>query len=149
MAEVLAAEGVVGAFGIDFLVTDSGEVSLSEINLRMGGTTHPFWMARLATGADYDPLTGEMRVEGGGGTRCYLATDNLKSSRLVGRTPAEVIATVDKSALAFDAATGIGVTLHLLGALPVAGKMGVTCIAETTEQADAMYQDVLVALDAR
>ena len=85
----------------------------------------------------------------GGGTRCYLATDNLKSARLVGRTPAEVIATVDTSGLAFDPATGIGVTLHLLGALPGAGKMGVTCIAETTEQADQMYQDVLVALDAR
>ncbi len=153
VAEVLAADGVVGAFGIDFLVTAGGPVtgrgtvSLSEINLRMGGTTHPFWMARLAAGADYDPSTGEMRVEGGG-TRCYLATDNLKSSRLVGRTPAEVIATVDKSGLAFDPATGVGVTLHLLGALPVAGKMGVTCIAETTEQADEMYQDVLVALDA-
>jgi PGM1 C-terminal domain/ATP-grasp domain len=148
VAEVLAAEGVVGAFGIDFLVTDHGEVSLSEINLRMGGTTHPFWMARLATGADYDPSTGEMRVEDGG-ARCYLSTDNLKSARLVGRTPAEVVATVDRSGLAFDPATGIGVTLHLLGALPGAGKMGVTCIAETTEQADQMYQDVLVALDAR
>ncbi len=148
VAEVLAAEGVVGAFGIDFLVRGDGRVSLSEINLRMGGTTHPFWMARLATGADFDPSTGEMRV-GGGGTRCYLATDNLKSARLVGRAPAEVIATVDASGLAFDPATGIGVTLHLLGALPAAGKMGVTCIAETTEQADQMYQDVLVALDVR
>ncbi|MEA2704421.1 MAG: hypothetical protein QOD63_2366 [Actinomycetota bacterium] len=146
VAEVLAEEGVVGAFGIDFLVTGDGAVSLSEINLRMGGTTHPFWMARLATGGDYDPSTGELRV--GGGTRCYMATDNLKSPRLVGRTPAEVIATVDGSGLAFDPATATGVTLHLLGALPGAGKMGVTCIAETTEQADRMYQDVLTALDA-
>jgi hypothetical protein len=77
-----------------------------------------------------------------------MATDNLKSPRLVGRTPAEVIATVDGSGLAFDPATATGVTLHLLGALPGAGKMGVTCIAETTEQADRMYQDVLTALDA-
>lgn len=152
VAEVLAAEGVVGAFGIDFLVTDdgpaagSGAVSLSEINLRMGGTTHPFWMARLATGGEFDPSTGELRV--GDGTRCYTATDNLKSPRLIGRTPAEVIATVDASGLAFDPDTASGVTLHLLGALPVAGKMGVTCIAETTEQGDEMYQELLAVLDA-
>src|SRR5205807_593360 len=38
---VLAGEGVIGPFGIDFLVTPD-EVYLSEINLRMGGTTHPF-----------------------------------------------------------------------------------------------------------
>jgi biotin carboxylase len=147
VAEVLAAEGVVGAFGIDFLVTGDGAVSLSEINLRMGGTTHPFWMARLVTGGEFDPAAGELRV--GDGVRAYTATDNLKSPRLVGRTPAEVVATVDRSGLAFDPSTGTGATLHLLGALPRAGKMGVTCIAESAEAADRMYQEVVAVLDAR
>ena len=92
----------------------------------MGGTTHPFWMARLATGGTYDQESGELRVPGGG-ARCYVATDNLKS-RAAGRArrPAEVIARIDEAGLAFDPATGTGVTLHLLGALPGAGKMGVT-----------------------
>jgi hypothetical protein len=154
VAEVLAAEGVVGAFGIDFLVSGGAggvapggdTVTLSEINLRIGGTTHPFWMARLATGGEYDASSGELRV--GSGTRCYMATDNLKSPSLVGSSPADVIATVDRSGLAFDPATATGVTLHLLGALPGHGKMGVTCIAETTEQADEMYQDLLAVLGA-
>ncbi|MDP9069934.1 MAG: ATP-grasp domain-containing protein, partial [Actinomycetota bacterium] len=56
VGEVLAGEGVMGSFGIDFVVVrhDGGdEVYLSEINLRMGGTTHPFWMARLASGGVY------------------------------------------------------------------------------------------------
>ncbi|MEA2973299.1 MAG: hypothetical protein QOG82_1757 [Actinomycetota bacterium] len=146
VAEVMVARGVIGVFGIDFLV-DQDRVTLSEINLRMGGTTHPFWMARLATGGTYDQESGELRVPGGG-VRCYVATDNIKSLRLLGSQPAHVIARIDEAGLAFDPATGCGVTLHLLGALPGAGKMGVVCIAETPEAADDLYVRVLEALDA-
>jgi hypothetical protein len=73
IGEVLAGEGVVGSFGIDFLVV-GGHVYLSEINLRLGGTTHPFWMARLATGSAYDLATGELRRPDGS-PRCYVAND--------------------------------------------------------------------------
>ena len=146
VAEVMVARGVIGVFGIDFLV-DEDRVTLSEINLRMGGTTHPFWMTRLATGGTYDQESGELRVPGGG-ARCYVATDNIKSLRLLGSQPADVIARIDESGLAFDPSTGTGVTLHLLGALPGAGKMGVVCIAETPEAADDLYVRVLEALEA-
>jgi hypothetical protein len=147
VAGVLAGRGVTGVFGIDFLVDDD-RVTLSEINLRVGGTTHPYWMARLATGGRYDQDAGELRVPGGG-SRCYVATDNLKSERLVGRTPAEIIERIDQAGLAYDPSTTTGATLHLLGALPVAGKMGMTCIAATPEDADDLYRQVLLALDAR
>ncbi|HJV08358.1 MAG TPA: ATP-grasp domain-containing protein, partial [Acidimicrobiales bacterium] len=112
VGEVMAGEGVIGSFGIDWLVTPEGDVYLSEINLRMGGTTHPYWMARLAGGASYDPVAGELV----GPRLCYTATDNIKLPRLVGRTPADVIGLVDGAGLAFDPSTGVGVTLHLLGA---------------------------------
>ena len=144
VAEVLAGYGVMGSFGIDFLVAHGhggNAVYLSEINLRMGGTTHPFWMARLATGGHYDTSTGELVV--GGHRKRYVATDNIKSPALVGRTPAEVIAAVDRSGLAFDSATGKGATLHLLGALRPYGKMGATCIADTLEEADALADELL------
>ncbi|PLS75832.1 MAG: hypothetical protein CYG61_05220 [Actinobacteria bacterium] len=150
VAAVLAAEGVLGSFGIDFVVlpgTDEAgghEIYLSEINLRMGGTTHPFWMARLATGGIYDAGTGELRVADG--TRTYVATDNLKSERLAGSTPAEVIEAVDKAGLAFDPLSRTGATLHLLGALPGFGKMGVTCVAETLEDAEALYREVVATI---
>src|SRR5437764_5812636 len=42
VGEVLAADGVIGAFGIDFVLVPKGkhwDIRLSEINLRMGGTT--------------------------------------------------------------------------------------------------------------
>jgi len=144
---VLAGRGITGVFAIDFLV-DGDSITLSEINLRMGGTTHPFWMARLATGGAYDQASGELVVPAGG-SRCYVATDNLKSAQLVGRRPADVIGRIDDAGLAYDPSTATGVTLHLLGALPLAGKMGVSCIAPTPEEADELYRRVLIALDAR
>jgi hypothetical protein len=141
VGQVLAAEGVVGAFGIDFLVVGD-DVYLSEINLRLGGTTHPFWMARLATGSRYDLASGELRRPDGN-ARYYVATDNLKSDRLRGRSPGDAISLIDGSGLGYDPASGCGVALHLLGAVPVAGKFGATCIADSPSAADDLYRALL------
>jgi len=110
----------------------------------MGGTTHPFWMARLVTGGTYEPATGELVTARG--PRTYIATDNLKHEALVGAAPAGVIAEVDRRGLAYDPASATGVTLHLLGALREHGKMGVTCIAETTEAARELHEEVTAAI---
>ena len=144
VAEVLAAEGVMGSFGIDFIVPPDGEVYLSEINLRMGGTTHPYWMARLATGGTYDAETGELVVRGQ--RRCYVASDNLKADALKGRTAVDVIAEVRRRGWAFDPERGTGATVHLLGALPEHGKMGVTCIGATMDEAQSLFAEVNAAL---
>jgi len=147
---VLAAEGVVGSFGIDFLVVPYGrppvgrDVYLSEINLRMGGTTHPFWMVRLATGGRYDVASGELTA--GGRAKSYVATDNIKSASLVGRTPASVIEAVEGAGMGFDPASATGVTLHLLGAVPGFGKVGLTCIADNPEAAEALSQQATEVL---
>ena len=148
VADVLAAEGVIGSFGIDFVVVPEGDgrvVYLSEINLRLGGTTHPFWMARLVTGGTYDEDRGELLA---GAAPChYVATDNLRSPALVGRRPAEVIDAVEGLGLGFDAATGTGVTLHLLGALPRYGKMGAVCIGHSPEEADELDRRLHAAVE--
>ncbi|MBV8984356.1 MAG: hypothetical protein JO248_07945 [Acidimicrobiia bacterium] len=151
VGEVLAADGVIGPFGIDFVLLpgdadgdDRWEYNLSEINLRMGGTTHPFWMARAVTGGVYDPSTGDLVVDGK--PKCYVASDNLKSQGLIGRSPAEVIRAVEDAGLAFDAGRGVGATLHLLGALPRFGKMGVTCVADSPDEAHALYEEVSALL---
>ncbi|MDQ6724607.1 MAG: peptide ligase PGM1-related protein [Actinomycetota bacterium] len=146
VGEVMAGEGVIGSFGIDFLVTPDGDVYLSEINLRMGGTSHPYWMARLATGGTYDVTSGELVAAGR--PRCYTATDNLKMPGLAGSDPATVIAAVDRADLAFDPSTGTGVTLHLLGAVPGHGKLGATCVADSPEAADDLYVQLVSILSA-
>jgi hypothetical protein len=53
-----------------------------------------------------------------------------------------MIATIALAGLAFDPGSCTGVTLHLLGALPQYGKMGVTCIADSLADADALYDAV-------
>jgi biotin carboxylase len=149
VGRLLASKGVIGSFGIDFLVAHGhggNAVYLSEINLRMGGTTHPFWMARLATGGVYDLASGELVA--GGRPRRYVATDNLKEPSLVGCSPATVIDAVDRAGLAFDPSTGSGATLHLLGALRPYGKMGATCIADTLDDAEALYKELIGVLTA-
>jgi len=150
VGEVLAAQGVIGSFGIDFLVVpDDGDwvrIYLSEINLRMGGTTHPFWMARLATGGTYDPDGGTLVA--GGKAKSYVATDNFKSPALVGRSPASVIASVDQAGLGFDPASATGVTLHLLGAVPGYGKLGATCVADSATEAEDLHRRVTALLGA-
>ena len=146
VAAALAARGVIGSFGIDFVVVPDRGIFLSEINLRMGGTTHPFLMARYVTGGTYDQSRGELLV--GGGPRVYKASDNLKSPAYVGLTPGVVIDAVADAGLAFDPATGTGATLHLLGALRVYGKYGLVCIARSPAEADELYDRVVATVDA-
>ncbi len=144
VAEVLAGHGVIGIFGIDFLVAPGrrgNAVYVSEINLRMGGTTHPFWMARLATEGEYDRATGELVCPTG--PKRYVATDNLHEPSLVGVTPRQVIDAVDRAGLGWDPASRTGAALHMLGALGGWGKMGVTCIADSLPEAEAMYDAVV------
>ena len=146
IAKVLAGEGVIGSFAMDFVVGAKGDVFLSEINLRMGGTTHPFLMTRFATQGRYDEATGELHTDQG--PRCYVATDNLKAPEYVGLDPVAIIRAVQAEGLAFDRATQSGITLHLLGALRGYGKLGAVCISESMTDADELY-DGLVGLLAQ
>lgn len=61
ISDVLRQRGVIGRFGVDFVSTKQGEQwdhCAIEINLRKGGTTHPFMMLQFLTDGDYDPETG-------------------------------------------------------------------------------------------
>lgn len=139
----LADAGVVGPFAVDYSVVPSGQdppdIRLSEINLRLGGTTHPFAMARTVTGARADAATGLRTADG---ERVYVASDNLKEPRLIGVTPSEVIARIDEAGLSFDPRRATGVTLHLLGAVEDYGKLGTVCIAPSHAEAEALLTDL-------
>lgn len=141
VARALAEHGVIGSFGIDFVVVPGRAVFFSEINLRLGGTTHPFLMARHITGGAYDQATGQLFVDGA--PRVYKASDNIKSERYLGLEPAKLIAAVDDAGLAYDPVTKVGATLHLLGAVPRYGKLGLVCIAASHAEADQLHDAVL------
>ena len=147
VARVLAERGVIGAFGIDFVIApgDSPTPYLTEINLRMGGTTHPFLMAEFATGGAYDETTGELVADGR--AKHYTATDNLKSDAYTRVPPEALIRAVDDEGLGFDPTTNTGVLLHLLGALKRHGKVGMTCVGDSAEEADALFEKTKAVLD--
>jgi PGM1 C-terminal domain/ATP-grasp domain len=148
VAKTLAAKGVVGSFGIDFVIVPSDgqpAIYLSEINLRLGGTSHPFYTARFATGGSYDPVGGTLVVEGA--ERCYIATDNLKSERYKALKPSDLLAHIEAEGLAYRRDSGTGVILHMLGAVAEHGKLGVTCIAATIDEANDLYAAFVACLE--
>lgn len=148
VGRTLAASGVIGSFGIDFVIVpvgDADDAFLSEINLRLGGTTHPFLMAKYVTGGTYDEITGELTVEGV--PVAYVATDNLKSESFKAFTPGRVIEALRERGLSYDRASRRGVLLHLLGALPEFGKLGALCIGTSLEDASGLYDQLLAFLE--
>ena len=147
IARVLSERGVIGSFGIDFVIGPGDPLVpyLTEINLRRGGTTHPFLMTEFVTGGSYDDATGDLLVDGR--PKHYVATDNLKSDAYVGIAPETLIGAIDDAGLAFDPVTKTGVLLHLLGALKKHGKAGMTCVADSRAEADALYEMAAAVLE--
>lgn len=148
IGKILAGKGVVGSFGIDLLVRRRDErhdIYLTEINLRLGGTSHPFYMARFATRGTYDAATGRLLVEGS--PRAYVATDNLKSDAYKAIGVARLLDELHERGLAFDRSSRTGVTVHLLGAMTDHGKLGATCIAPSIDAAEDLYADLVATLD--
>jgi hypothetical protein len=148
VAKQLADEGVIGAFGIDFVIlqeTSGNRAFLSEINLRLGGTTHPFQIARLLTGGVMDTDGSHLVVDGK--PKFYVASDNLKSERYEGLAAEDLIQRMDETGLAFDPSTKTGAALHLLGAVRKYGKLGVTCIADSRDGAETLFEHVLAEID--
>jgi hypothetical protein len=148
-ARILARRGVLGRFAIDFLsvrVGDGWRHHAIEINLRKGGTTHPFLMLQFLTDGRYDPGTGEFRTPTGQPC-CYYASDNLEAAGYQGLTPADLIDIAAVNGLHYHGACQEGVAFHLIGALSEFGKLGVTCIGSTHERAEALYRRTVSILD--
>ncbi len=151
IGEVLAARGVVSRFAVDFLVwRDDPEVDWNlaalEINLRMGGTTHPFLALQFLTGGRLDRETG-LFFSPTGLAKYYRATDNLRSDAYCGLLPDDLIEILTINRLHYSLATDSGVLFHLIGAVSEFGKLGLTAIGNSREEADAMYYRALEVLD--
>lgn len=80
IGKVLAEQGVIGRFGIDFVVVRDGDEWFPyaiEINLRNGGTTHPMLTMQALTDGEFDPHVCQFVTTQG--NRFYVATDHLES----------------------------------------------------------------------
>ena len=152
IGHVLAGYGVVSRFSVDFLVyRNHGEkewrISALEINLRMGGTTHPYLALQFLTGGTLDPDTG-LFLSPSGHAKYYRATDNLKSDAYRGLLPEDLIEILTYNKLHYNHVSESGVLFHLIGALSEFGKLGLTAIANSREEVDELYLRTLNILDS-
>jgi hypothetical protein len=151
IGQVLASRGVVSRFGVDFLVWQEGhdaewKVAALEINLRMGGTTHPFLALQFLTGGRLDPETG-LFLSFSGQPKYYRATDNLRAERYRGLLPEDLIDILTMHKLHYSHATESGVLFHLIGALSEFGKLGLTAIGNSREGVERLYKRAIAVLD--
>ena len=148
-ARLLRDRGVIGRFGVDFISVpgqDGWAHYAIEVNLRKGGTTHPYLMLQFLTDGHYDAATGLYRSPGG--RPCfYYASDNIQNERYRGLTPDDLIDIAVLNGLHFHGTTQEGVVFHMIGALSQYGKLGMVCVAETPERARRLYDEAIAVLD--
>jgi PGM1 C-terminal domain len=146
----LAREGVIGRFALDFVVVrDPGggwDPYAIEINLRKGGTTHPFLTLQFLTDGTYDPEAAAFTAPSGR-QKCFVASDHLESESYRGLTPDDLFDIVVRHGLHFDQSRQTGVVFHMMSALPEHGRVGLTAIGESQAQADELYERTVSALD--
>ena len=143
VGERLAAAGVIGRCAIDFVVRRSGggswEAFAIELNLRKGGTTHPYETLAGLTGGVYDHEAATFTTPTGQ-QKFYVATDHLQAPELRDLGRDGVLWLARRGALRFDAMRRAGVVFHMLSSLDELGRTGLTAIADTAGDADELYE---------
>src|SRR5437660_9029346 len=146
----LAKEGVIGRFALDFVVVRSSgkwEPYAIEINLRKGGTTHPFLTLQFLTDGTYDPDTAIFTAPNGR-QKFFVASDHVESPRYRTLTPDDLFDIVVRHNLHFGQTRQTGVVFHMMSALGELGRTGMTAVGDSPEGADDVYEGAVSVLDA-
>ncbi|MCP9915929.1 peptide ligase PGM1-related protein [Cyanobium sp. ATX 6F1] len=141
VGEALAAEGALGRYAVDFIARRQDgvwDLQAIEVNLRQGGTTHPFLALRSSTNGWLDPASGLFHAPTGL-PLFYEATDNFCDPRLKGLLPIDLIDIACEAGLHYDPAELRGSVFHLLGCLSEFGKLGLTSIGRSPEEAAQLH----------
>ena len=149
ITEKLRSYGVLGRFSIDFISVKKGNAwkhFAIEINLRKGGTTHPYLMLQYLTDGNYDASKG-IYLTASGQQRFYFFSDNLQSEYYKGLTPHDLIEIATANDLLYNGSTQQGVMFHMIGALSQYGKLGILCIGATTEITIELYNKITEVLN--
>jgi len=146
----LAKEGVIGRFALDFVVVRAKdgkwEPYAIEINLRKGGTTHPFLTLQFLTDGTYNPETGIFTAPNGQ-QKFFVASDHVESPHYRTLTPDDLFDIVVRHNLHFDQTLQTGVVFHMMSALGELGRTGLTAVGNSHEDAKATYDRALAVLE--
>ncbi len=140
----LAQEGALGRFAVDFVVVRDRGGSWTpyaiELNLRRGGTTHPFLTLQFLTDGRYDPATALFTTPRGR-EKHLVATDHLESPNLRGLLPADLFDIVARHGLHFDQSLQEGIVFHMISCLTEHGRVGMTAVGDTPAEANRRYRE--------
>src|SRR5438874_623159 len=145
----LAQEGVIGRFALDFVVVRSKgkwEPYAIEINLRKGGTTHPFLSLQFLTDGTYDPETAIFTAPNGR-QKFFVASDHVESPAYRTLTPDDLFDIVVRHNLHFGQTRQTGVVFHMMSALGELGRTGLTAVGNSRDDAKALYDRAVAVLD--
>ena len=146
----LAAKGAIERFGVDFIAVQNIEgdwdLHAIEINLRKGGTTHPFMTLKFLTNGYYQ-LDDGLFYSQQGKPKYYVASDNLHKPHYRGLLPHDLMDIIAHHRLHFDTSTETGTVFHLMGCLSEFGKVGLTSIGNSLAEAQEIYRQVEAVLD--
>ncbi len=154
IGDQLAKKGVLGRFAVDFVVVhdDTGEWKsyAIEINLRKGGTTHPFLILQFLTDGEYDAQSGLFRAPSGR-EKYYVTSDHLEDTLYHAFAPAELFDILIRHRLHFDQARQTGILVHMLATIAENGRFGVVAVGDSRDEAQGLYEKVqdVVAEEAR
>lgn len=150
----LVAEGVLGRFALDFVAVkdDDGDaagwsVYAIEINLRKGGTTHPFLTLQYLTDGVYDPVAATFTVPSGQ-QKFLVASDHVDHPDFRGLTVDDVFDLAVRHGLHYNQQTESGVVFHMLSALASEGHLGLTAIGDSHEHARELFDEMVAVLEA-
>jgi len=145
----LAREGVLGRFAVDFVVVRDEDghwkAYAIEINLRKGGTTHPYLTLEFLTDGRYDPDTATF-VAPSGRAKFVVASDHVESPELKGLTHEDLFDVIVRRDLHFDQARQRGVVFHMMSALTELGRIGLTAVGDSPDEAEQIYREAEGAL---
>jgi hypothetical protein len=149
-AEALAGAGALGRMAVDFVAAskDGGPWSTYavEVNLRKGGTTHPFAVLRHLAPGYYDPDAG-VYTDNSGRAKFYMASDNIVDEAWTGVAERDVIAALDRAGLTWNQETRTGVVPHMLSCLAVDGRFGITAVGDSSEHAEELQAATIAAVN--
>lgn len=152
VADWMAKKGMIGHFGIDFIVVkneNSNKIKTYpiEINLRKGGTTHPFRIAYYLTRARYNNKEGLLKC--GKVPIHYLAMDLIESDKYCGSDPMKLVRLVRKSKISFNENTKKGALVYMPGLVQKYGKFGAICIGHSDEEAKILYNKMIKLINSK
>jgi hypothetical protein len=149
VGEALAGRGVLGRFAVDFLTartSDGWKPYAIELNLRKGGTTHPYLTLQFLTDGAYDAERA-LFLTPTGEAKFFVSTDRLQSDAYRVLQPDDVFDLAVRNGLHFDHTTKTGAVFHMMTTLGRHGLIGLTAVGDSREEAQSLFARTRDAFD--